>query len=204
MNKKVKIGIIVAITILLSIIGGYFIFGNRQKTEPLPVIKEIDNIEKFGYVLYDNKSELYKTYFEQLKETLNQEEVNESKYAEILATLFVVDFYSLNNKVTNTDVGGLDFIHEQALETFRLKAQDTIYKYIESNVYGERKQKLPEVKNVTVVNIEQTKFESDVVSDELAYTVNLTIEYVEDLKYPKEVKLTIVHVEEKLYIVEVK
>ena len=51
MNKKVKIGIIVAITILLSIIGGYFIFGNRQKTEPLPVIKEIDNIEKFGYVL---------------------------------------------------------------------------------------------------------------------------------------------------------
>ena len=204
MNKKVKIGIIVAITILLSIIGGYFIFGNRQKTEPLPVIKEIDNIEKFGYVLYDNKSELYKTYFEQLKETLNQEEVNESKYAEILATLFVVDFYSLNNKVTNTDVGGLDFIHEQALETFRLKAQDTIYKYIESNVYGNRKQKLPEVKNVTVVNIEQTKFESDVVSDELAYTVNLTIEYVEDLKYPKEVKLTIVHVEEKLYIVEVK
>lgn len=204
MNKKVKIGIIVAITILLSIIGGYFIFGNRQKTEPLPVIKEIDNIEKFGYVLYDNKSELYKTYFEQLKETLNQEEVNESKYAEILATLFVVDFYSLNNKVTNTDVGGLDFIHEQALETFRLKAQDTIYKYIESNVYGDRKQKLPEVKNVTVVNIEQTKFESDVVSDELAYTVNLTIEYVEDLKYPKEVKLTIVHVEEKLYIVEVK
>jgi len=204
MNKKVKLGIILIVTIVLAIIGGYMIFGNREKSEPLPVIKEIDNIEKFGYVLYDNKSELYKTYFEQLKETLNQEEVNEEKYVEILASLFVIDFYSLNNKVTNTDVGGLDFIHEQALETFRLKAQDTIYKYIESNVYGDRNQKLPEVKNVTIVKVEQTKFESNVVSDELAYTVNLKVEYVEDLKYPTEINLTIVHVEEKLYIVEVK
>jgi len=204
MNKKVKLGIILIVTIVLAIIGGYMIFGNIEKSEPLPVIKEIDNIEKFGYVLYDNKSELYKTYFEQLKETLNQEEVNEEKYVEILASLFVIDFYSLNNKVTNTDVGGLDFIHEQALETFRLKAQDTIYKYIESNVYGDRNQKLPEVKNVTIVKVEQTKFESNVVSDELAYTVNLKVEYVEDLKYPTEINLTIVHVEEKLYIVEVK
>lgn len=204
MNKKVKLGIILTVTIVLAIIGGYMIFGNREKSEPLPAIKEIDNIEKFGYVLYDNKSELYKTYFEQLKETLNQEEVNEEKYVEILASLFVIDFYSLNNKVTNTDVGGLDFIHEQALETFRLKAQDTIYKYIESNVYGDRNQKLPEVKNVTIVKVEQTKFESNVVSDELAYTVNLKVEYVEDLKYPTEINLTIVHVEEKLYIVEVK
>ena len=59
--------------------------------------------------------------------------------------MFVTDFYTLSTKVTNQDVGGLEFIYSKNKDNFKLKASDTLYKYIESNVYGDRKQKLPEV-----------------------------------------------------------
>lgn len=203
-KKKIIIIILVVLTVILLGIFCFYTFGNKTESTPLPAIKEVDNIEKFGYVLYDNKSELYKTYFEQLKETLNKEEMDEKKYAEVIASLFVIDFYTLNNKVTNTDIGGLDFIHEEALETFKKSAQDSIYKYIESNVYGDRVQKLPEVKEISLVNINELKFESDTINDEKAYNVILKVTYQEENDYPKEVRLTLVHVQNKLYIVEVK
>jgi hypothetical protein len=110
----------------------------------------------------------------------------------------------LSNKVTNTNIGGVEFVHKEALETFKLAASDTMYKYIESNVYGERKQELPEVKEVTIANVLNQKFESEKVNDDLAYNVTLNIVYQKDLGYPKEVNLTLVHLENKLYVVQVK
>lgn len=204
MKKKIIIVVLVIASLAICGIGSYFLFFNKDETTPLPVIKEIDNIEKFGYTLYDNKSELYKTYFNKLKETLNQENIDEQKYAETIAELFVIDFYTLSNKVTNTNIGGVEFVHKEALETFTLAASDTMYKYIESNVYGERKQELPEVKEVTIANVLNQKFESEKVNDDLAYNVTLNIVYQKDLGYPKEVNLTLVHLENKLYVVEVK
>ena len=79
-----------------------------------------------------------------------------------------------------------------------------MYKYVESNVYGNRKEKLPSVKSVEVTNLKNEKFESEKVSDENAYITTLSVDYVVDLEYPKEVILTIVHSDNKLYIVEVK
>lgn len=204
MKKKIIICSTIVIILALCAVGCYFLFGNKEETSPLPEVKAVDNIEKFGYTLYDSKTELYKTYFNQLKDTLNQENIDEEKYAEIIAELFVIDFYTLNNKVTNTDIGGIDFIHEEARETFKLAAKDTIYKYVESNVYGERTQKLPEVSEVALVNISNSKFEGEKVTDENSYNVILGVTYKEDLGYPINVILTLVHVENKLYIVEVK
>ena len=202
-NKKAIyiVGTIILLLILILFIW-FFFFKEEEKT--VTEVKAIDNIEKFGYILYENKTDLYKDKFNELKEVLNNEEINETKYAELLAQLFVTDFYTLENKVTNTDIGGIDFIHPEGKETFRLAAGDTIYKYIENNVYGDREQDLPEVSNVEVKSNEQQKYESDNVKDENGYVISLDIEYVEDLEYPTSVTLTIVHDESKLYIVEVK
>ena len=202
-NKKVLCIIITTITILAigTIIWFLFIKNNDKKATE---IKAIDNIEKYGYVLYENRTELYKNKFNELKDTLNKEELDEKKYAELIAELFVIDFYTLDNKVTNTDIGGVDFIHPNGRENFMLKATDTIYKYIESNVYNERNQELPTVSNVIVKTNEQKEYETKNVKDKNSYVINLDIEYEKDLEYPTNVTVILVHDENKLYVVEVK
>ncbi len=204
-NKKkyIVIGLIVLALILFGVT--WYLISNREAA-PVEEIKKEDDIKtnEFDYVLYENKSPLYKEYFAKLKETLLKDEVNEEEYVKILSQLFVVDFYSLSEKKTSTDVGGLDFIYEDIKENFILKATDTIYKYVESNVYGDRKQELPKVVSTTVTNVVKEAITYDSVSDQEGYTVTVTIEYEKDMDYPKEVTLTFIHKEKKLYIVEVK
>lgn len=204
-NKKkyIVIGLIVLALILFGVT--WYLISNKEAA-PVEEIKKEDDIKtnEFDYVLYENKSPLYKEYFAKLKETLLKDEVNEEEYVKILSQLFVVDFYSLSEKKTSTDVGGLDFIYEDIKENFILKATDTIYKYVESNVYGDRKQELPKVVSTTVTNVVKEAITYDSVSDQEGYTVTVTIEYEKDMDYPKEVTLTFIHKEKKLYIVEVK
>lgn len=205
MKKKIIISVVVILILTISGVFVYLNFFKEEEKKPEVVeVKVVDNIGKFGYILYENKNELYKEYFNMLKETLNQENIDEKKYAELLAELFVIDFYTLNNKASNTDIGGLEFIHKEAKDTFILAAKDTIYKYVESNVYGDRTQKLPEVATVTLTNTINEKFTGEKVTDENSYKVTMTLTYKEDMGYPTSVTITLVHVEEKLYIVEVK
>ena len=133
-----------------------------------------------------------------------KDEVNDEEYAKIVSKLFVVDFYSLSDKVTSTDVGGLDFIYEKIKENFVLKATDTIYKNIQSNVYGDRKQELPKITGVEVKTITPKAVTIGDLTDQNGYTITVSITYAKDMGYPKEVTLTLVHVLKKLYIVEVK
>ena len=202
MKKKFTYLLLVLILILFIVFALYYFKGNDNK-EPTQ-IKIVDNIEKYGYNLYENKTDLYKNKFNELKEVLNKEEIDEKKYSEILAELFVIDFYDLNSKVTNTDVGGLDFIFEDVKEEFNLAAEDTLYKYIESDVYGERTQELPNVTKTQVTASTTISFESERVSDENAYEVEVEISYSKDLGYPTKVNITLVHCDNKLCIVEVK
>ena len=67
--------------------------------------------------------------------------------------MFIVDFYSLSDKTAKTDVGGVDIVYPDILNNFLENAEDTFYKYVESNVYNNRKQSLPTVNTVTVDNI---------------------------------------------------
>ena len=208
MKKKI-IKILVAILIVAAVASFAYAYYRITHKEKIPVVEEVkkeDEIQtnEFDYTLYENKSELYKEYFGHLKEELTKEEVNEEEYAKIVAELFVIDFYSLQDKTTSTDVGGLDFIYESMRENFVLKANDTIYKYVESNVYGDRKQTLPKVKTVEVKSVLKKPVKKSTVSDENGYVVVVKIGYEKDLKFPTEVTLSLVHVESKLYIVEVK
>lgn len=202
MNKK---NIILAVLILIiCLILFTFYINNKSSNKEVNEVKIVDNIEKYGYTLYDNKSSLYKEKFSELKEILNKEDFNEKEYAEKIAELFTIDFYDLNSKKTNTDIGGIDFIHKNAKDEFILAAKDTLYKYIESDVYGGRNQKLPEITTVVVSSIENVSFKSDKLSDEKSYEIKVDITYKEDLEYPTSVTLTLIHDENKLYIVEVK
>lgn len=207
MSNNLKKALVVVLILIAILSFGFVYYKLTHKTSPkIEEIKEEDKIKtkEFDYTLYDNKSDLYKDYFGNLKEELLKDEVNEEEYAKILSQLFVVDFYSLSDKVTSTDVGGLDFVYEKIKENFLLKATDTIYKNIQSNVYGDRKQELPKITATEVKSITPKVVTVGDVTDQKGYTTTISITYAKDLKYPSIVTLTLIHVDKKLFIVEVK
>ena len=209
-KKKIDLKKILIIVLIIAILGSVFLIykklTNKSGEPNVEEVKKEDQIQtkEFDYTLYDNKSDLYKDYFANLKKELLKDEVNDQEYAKIIAQLFVSDFYSLKEKNTSTDIGGLEFIYEPIKDNFVLKATDTLYKYVESNVYGDRKQELPKVTGAEVKNIVVTPVTIGELNDQNGYTVTLSITYEKDLGYPKDVTVTLVHVEKKVYIVAVK
>ena len=71
MKKKNKIvPVFIILAVLLFILAFYFMTKDKGNTKTVEEVKTVDNIEKkeFDYILYDNKSDLYKEYFAKLKE----------------------------------------------------------------------------------------------------------------------------------------
>ena len=205
-NIKKKLAIILIIVSIICFLLVFIKVTRKEKTAEPEEVKKEDEIQtkEFDYTLYDNKSDLYKEYFGKLKEELLKEEVNDQEYAKIISQLFVTDFYSLEDKRTSTDVGGLDFIYEKIKENFVLKATDTIYKYVQSNVYDDRKQELPVVSKVEVKEATMTPVTIGDLNDQNGYTVTLSVTYKKDMGYPTDVTLKLVHDNKKIYVVEVK
>lgn len=205
-KKNSKIVIISFIVVIIVIFGFIFISSMGKDNNKVKEQKKEDEITEngFDYVLYEQKSKLYKEYYAKLKEELSKKEINYEEYAKIISQLFVTDFYSLEDKKTATDIGGLDFIHSDIKDNFVLKAKDTLYKNIESDVYGERKQELPKIEKVDIKSSTATSVNKDKLVDENAYQIVVSIEYEKDMGYPKEVTLTLVHDEKKLYIIDIK
>ena len=198
LKKKYKIILIV----LLVIIVGALAFLGYKKFFGTPAVKEakvLNTIKDYDYVLKDNKSKKYQSLFKDLAKILEEKEVDYEKYASKLAEMFIVDFYSL-------DVGGVDIVHPTALNNFLENAENTYYKYVESNIYNNRKQNLPEVNTVTIDSIERTHYTYGDTTDEEAYLVKVNWDYTDEefSEYQKEASLIFVHVDKKLYLVELK
>jgi hypothetical protein len=101
-----------------------------------------------------------------------------------------------------TDIGGVQFLYPSIKDNFILKASDTMYKYIESNINGDRDQELPIVKETTVDNITNESYTYGDITDENAYKIDISWVYEEDLGYQNQATLIVVREEEQLYIIE--
>lgn len=164
-------------------------------------IEILDTIKDYNYSLNEYDSAYFKKVFKKLKTELKKKKVDEKEYAKLISELFAIDFYSLDDALNKNDVGGIQFVYTDYQTDFTKYAKDTIYKYVDSNIYGDRKQKLPKVKSVEVTDIKQDKvsFEND-ITDEKAYYVDVTINYDKDLEYQKNIELIIIHNDKKLEI----
>ena len=198
LKKKVVIFLILALAFIIFI--GVLILTNGKKSENK--VKVVDEIKEYGYVLENNKPKQYKQLFKELVKVLKADKVNEEEYAKLISQMFAVDFYDLNSKTSKNDIGGIIFISEKSRENFALKASDTVYKYVEINVSGDRKQELPEVTNSSVKEIKTEKLDKKNVKDDNAYVVTVNLEYKKDLDYPKKVVLKLLHNDKKLEIYE--
>lgn len=202
LKKKVVVLIVLIIIALFSITG--LILYNTFFSKSDNSVKVVDEIPGYGYTLQDDQPKIYKELFKELAEVLSKDSVDEDEYAKLISQMAVIDFYNLDNKVSKNDVGGVQFIRAKNIDNFVLEASETVYKYIEQDIYGNRNQTLPEVTSSSVKDIKQEAYSYKDIKDDKAYTVTVNIEYKKDLDYPTEVIVKLLHNDKKLEIYEMK
>ncbi len=190
-------GLLLAAVIFLIAFVILYIYGylQRDKSEITNVVNALDNIEKYNYVLNDNVTTYYKDEFHALKGLEDEEEV-----AKQVAKLFVIDLFSINYKVNKYEVTSAQYYYSDKREMFRNKVIDTLYNFVIDNSYDDRKQDLPEVKEVT---INETKKDTYKLGDEKrdCYVVKLSIAYVKDLGYDTKAKIILVRDNDNMSVV---
>lgn len=187
MRKRYKIELTaIVILILLAIsLGVSKILLHKDKPKEQNVTNIISNINDYGYTLDDRDTDYMKEEFKKLEEILNHSEIDYKSYAESLSKLFVIDFYTLSNKINKYDVGSLEYILTDKVDNFKSKAMDTIYSDLIDNTYKDRIQTLPEITNVEVLSTDEEKIK--IGEEELeGYKITLEYTYREDLGFDKE------------------
>ena len=204
LKKNVKRKLLILIIMVIAAVGGFFAYKKFFDNETTKEVKVVDNISKYGYKLKENKPKRYKTMFNELKDILSEKEVDEEKYGRKISEMFIYDFYSLDDKAAKTDIGGVDFVYSKVLENFLDNAQNTYYKYVESNIYNNRKQKLPIVDEITIKSVSQKAFAYGDKTDDKAYFVEVEWTYTDEKydDYQKSATLVFIHDDMKLSLVE--
>lgn len=193
--------------IVLFVIVGLIIFGIVGYKAYIDFFKDnsIDkklvSLELYGYTLSKNDTGLYKDNFKALEKVLNETPINYEEYAKLLSKLFIIDVFNLDNKLSSTDIGGIEFLYKPLKENFKENMGNTLYKNVQINLDGKRTQNLPIVTSVEVTNIKETKYTYKKV-DYDGYLVTLNWEYKQDLGYAKKMNLTLIKDNNILYIVK--
>ena len=203
MKKRNKI--ILFIVIVLLVVGASIFCYLKfvKKDDNVNKVTNIEEIDKFGYTLKSNATETYKKEYEILKTNLKSTDINEEEYVKSVANLFIIDLYTISNKINKYDVGGTEFVYPDSLENYKVNVEDTLYKYVEDNSNNSRTQSLPEVSEVQITDFKKVKYK--VSNTELdAYEVALKWSYVVDMSYESEGSVIILEKDNKYYVVEKK
>ena len=201
-SKKVKFFLCILIVIIILFL--YFTKGNNKTETTIKEVKVVDKIDNFEYSLNDKDTKLFKDTFKLLKEELSKDEIDNQKYAELVAQLFTIDFFTLDNKYTKNDIGGVQFVYSNYRASFIDKSRDEFYKYIKNNLNKDRNQELPIVESVTVESSEKIDVSDEIKLDELkdaeGYKIKLSINYKKDLGYQKTATLIVVKDDNKFAV----
>ena len=210
-NTRIKKGnvilvILTVILVCLLIAIGLIAKDTLKKDKKVAEPEVVDKIGSYGYYITDRSTTYFKKLYEELKSLVQKDNFDEKEYASLISKMFVADFYDLDSKASKSDVGGVQFVYDMYRDKFIKTASDSngIYYYVKSDLYGERKQSLPKVKEVEVSSSKVIKYTNKKYVDNKAYEVKTKVTYSNDLGYPTSVKLVLVHNGKKLEIVEVK
>lgn len=188
MKKRYKIFLWLIVYFILAAIAFYVYFNyiKSRQVESLPPVNEVkvtNVIDKYGYTLEDRDTDLFKEKFDNLKELLELESYDKEEYIKLVSELFIIDFYTIDNKISRYDVGGLEYVYNEAISSFKSVAENSIYKKVENNLDDTRTQSLPVVSQIAVDTIEKTNYIMPDESTREGYTVKLHWSYVTDLGY---------------------
>lgn len=197
-SRKITFALILVIVVLGS---SYLIKTILEPKVPTNDYKVNKTIAGYDYSLDDRDSEIMISEFNELVKVLAKEEINYEEYASLLAKLYIIDLYTIDNKVNANDTPCLEYIESSIADNFKLNIQNTIYKYVVDNTNKNRKQDLPVVKKVAVDKIEPKSFSLD-KEEYSGYQVTLSWEYEEDMEYDTKSILDIIKKQNKLYIIK--
>lgn len=187
-RRKKKNTVLIVLLIIILAVGATFLClklfkkkpADRQRTE----IKIIDTVSDYGYSLKENDTAYLKEEYENLKKIINAEDINTQDYAVQVAKMFVIDLYTLFNKVNKYDIGGVDYFHVDRKNMFEQKVMDRLYSTLNDNTYGDRKQALPEVTSVSLVEVDEIEYKVHEVQKCLL--VKLQWKYATNMGYDDE------------------
>ena len=200
MNKKDKIITIIFIFVFVLLVVPILIKLVLDFTRDV-VPEEISRIDYYGYSLSNSDTKLYKDTYKELDKVLGEEQIDYKSYASLLSKLFIIDVFTLDNKLASTDIGGLEFVHNDFKANFSENLGSTLYNHVLSNIDGKRTQKLPVVKSVNVGDVFETKYQYN-NKDYDSYLVKCTFDYEVDLGYQTSITLTIIKDNNILYAVK--
>ena len=205
-KKNVLNRLLLCILIVGVVLLGYFVYTNFfKKNNVVSAPKVVDEIKNFDYTVNENDTKLFKSTFNELKKVLSAKEVDKKAYAEYVSKLFVIDFFSLSNKTSKNDVGGVQFVFSSYKSDFIDYARDGIYKQVNNAIDGNKNDSLP---TVTKINISKTDEVSpnavfpniDFGEGAVGYEVTLDWEYENGSGFQHSSTLTIVTDKEKLSV----
>lgn len=205
MKKKYKICLIIVVVLLFAILGGFVYFRVvNKKQEVLPPVNEVkvtNSIDNYGYTLEDRDLDYFKEKFEELKVLLNEEDYDKKTYISLVSELFIIDLYTIDNKISRYDVGGLEYVYEGAKESFKSVIENSIYKSVENNLDDSRTQELPVVSTTEIIDIEDTIYEMPDKTKVNGYKVNLKWKFEKDLGYDDKAVLILIPDGKKISVV---
>ena len=134
---------------------------NTEETEEPRTTEEqaiIDELPPSEYTLRRNSTEYQIELFEILALAHNQFYETESDtdledYATAMVRNFVADFFTLSNKNSRADVGGMQFFSEDLEDDFRRYAIDTFYLYLNQHIEMFGRESLPTVESTTILSV---------------------------------------------------
>ena len=195
--RKIAVFAIYILFIILLVIGIVKILFLGKKNINVEVVDKIDN---YNYTLNSNATDYYKGLFNELSNLLKNDDFDEKSYTELVSKLFITDVYTLDNKLNKNDIGGTEYVYSNFKDDFNMIAQSTIYKNIKNNMYNDRVQDLPIVKEVIINSIDNDDFEYEKNVFENAYYVDVSVNYESDLGYPTNISLVIIKNNDKLEV----
>lgn len=195
-NKVQKvIGFMMLLLVISMVVYVVLILLPNKKTNMSP-----DDTIKFGYTSYKRDTKLYKDTFDSLGKVLDKEPIDYEEYAKYLSELFIIDFYTLDNKNDKNDIGGIQFIYDDLKDNFIFNASDTVYKYIK-NITSSKNRQLPVVSKINVSDISENTYKIE-NTEYSSYIVTLDWSYEKDYGYETSTKITLIKKDNKLFIVE--
>ena len=106
MKKKTDLKLIIIFSIIgvvLILFLGFRVYKDFFNNNT--VNKKLVSLDLYGYTLSKNDTDVYKDAFNELKDVLNEENINYEEYAKLISKLFIIDVFTLDNKLASTDIG---------------------------------------------------------------------------------------------------
>lgn len=147
---------------------------NGQNEDTSKEEEKIEITENAVYLVPEDPTAYMKTAYDEVSNSLK--DADEEEEAQALAKLFVADFFTLSNKESDTDVGGLNYIPSAAYEDMEQYARFYFYNNYSMIVSQLGEEQLPCVKDVTVNNVQSSTITYDGQSYD-GYLIEVDIAY---------------------------